>query len=105
MFDKWIAILGIVGTTSIAFVIALILSSVSNQATTQIEESLQPIIKDNPQAGVILKTGKTLDDADGLANDMKTVQNTPAKGLKNASFVYPIMVLVAGGLLIWKKLQ
>jgi hypothetical protein len=105
MLGKIIAIIGIIGFTSIAFFVALITSSVSNQALTQIDETLQPIVKDNPQAKASWETGKSLEEIDGISSDVKTLQTSPTKGLKNMTFVFPLAVLLAGGILIFKKLQ
>ena len=66
MLEKEIVILGIVVTTIIAFIVALILASASNQVMTQIDEHLDPITNNNPQVKSALETRKTLDDVNDL---------------------------------------
>jgi len=46
-----------------------------------------------------------LDDVYNLKSDVQTLQKSPSKEFKNSTFVYLMMVLIAGGLLIWQKLN
>jgi len=62
-------------------------------------------LKDNPQTQTALETGQMLDDVYNLKSDVQTLQKSPSKEFKNSTFVYLMMVLIAGGLLIWQKLN
>jgi len=105
MLGKAIAIGSIAFTSIMTFNVLSMISSATNEATTQLDDNLKSLSNNDPRVQTAIDTSNTLDDAKGLHDDVKTVQTKPASGLKNMNFVYPFMVLVAGAVLIIKKLS